>query len=135
MEIIGICGKNKNMGLYKQDQYYKIIGLSMEVHRILGGGLLEAVYKEALEIEFTNNNIPFEREKEFKIEYKSHTLKKRFYADFVVYNDIILEVKATKMIIDNDISQTLNYMNITKIKLGILANFSPKSLIHKRIVL
>jgi GxxExxY protein len=123
------------MDLYKQEEYYKVIGLCMEVHRILGGGLLEAVYKEALEIEFTNHNIPFEREKEFIIEYKGHTLKKRFYADFVVYDEIILEVKATKLLIDENIAQTLNYMNITKSGLGILANFSNKSLQHKRVVL
>ncbi|MBY0487369.1 MAG: GxxExxY protein [Flavobacteriaceae bacterium] len=123
------------MELYKQDEYYKVVGLCMEVHRILGGGLLEAVYKEALEIEFTNHNIPFEREKEFIIEYKGHTLKKRFYADFVVYDEIILEVKATKLLIDENIAQTLNYMNITKSGLGILANFSNKSLQHKRVVL
>lgn len=123
------------MDLYKQEEYYKVIGLCMEVHRILGGGLLEAVYKEALEIEFTNHNIPFEREKEFIIEYKGHTLKKRFYADFVVYDEIILEVKATKLLIDENIAQTLNYMNITKSGLGILANFSNKSLQHKRVIL
>ena len=123
------------MELYKQDEYYKVIGLCMEVHRILGGGLLEAVYKEALEIEFRNNNIPYQREKEFIINYKQYELSKRFYADFVVYDEIILEVKATKMIIDNDIAQTLNYINITKSKLGILVNFSPKTLIHKRIIL
>jgi len=123
------------MELYKQEEYYKVIGLCMEVHRILGSGLLEAVYKEALEIEFTNHNIPFEREKEFIIEYKGHNLKKRFYADFVVYGEIILEVKATKLIAEDNIAQTLNYMNITKSKLGILANFSPKSLHHKRVVL
>jgi GxxExxY protein len=64
------------MALYKQDEYYKIIGLCMEVHRILGGGLLEAVYKEALEIEFKFHEIPYEREKEFIIDYKEHKLKK-----------------------------------------------------------
>jgi GxxExxY protein len=123
------------MELYKQDEYYKIIGLCMEVHRILGGGLLEAVYKEALEIEFDFHNILYEREKEFIIEYREHQLKKKFYADFVVYDEIILEVKATKLLIDENIAQTLNYMNITKSGLGILANFSNKSLQHKRIVI
>ena len=123
------------MGLYKQNEYYKIIGLCMEVHRILGGGLLEAVYKEALEIEFKNHNIPYEREKEFIINYKEHQLSKRFYADFVVYDEIILEVKATKIIIDESIAQTLNYMSITKSRLGIIANFSLKSLQQKRLVL
>lgn len=123
------------MELYKHDEYYKIIGLCMEVHKVLGGGLLEAVYKEALEIEFKNHGIPYEREKEFKIYYKETLLKKRFYADFVVCNDIILEVKATKLIIDENIVQTLNYLAITKNKLGIIANFSTKSLQQKRLVL
>lgn len=123
------------MDLYKHEEYYKIIGLCMEVHKVLGGGLLEAVYKEALEIEFKNNGIPFEREKEFKIYYKETLLKKKFYADFVVCDDIILEVKATKLIIDENITQTLNYLAITKFKLGIIANFSAKSLQQKRLVL
>ncbi len=123
------------MELYKHEEYYKIIGLCMEVHKVLGGGLLEAVYKEALEIEFKNHGIPYEREKEFKIYYKETLLKKRFYADFVVCNDIILEVKATKLIIDENIVQTLNYLAITKNKLGIIANFSTKSLQQKRLVL
>ena len=61
--------------------------------------------------------------------------KKKFYADFVVYDEIILEVKATKLLIDENIAQTLNYMNITKSGLGILANFSNKSLQHKRVVI
>jgi GxxExxY protein len=107
----------------------------MEVHRVLGGGLLEAVYKEALEIEFKSHNIPFEREKEFIINYKEHQLSKRFYADFVVYDEIILEVKAIKIIIDENIAQTLNYMSITKSGLGIIANFSLKSLQQKRLVI
>ena len=123
------------MELYKQDEYYKIIGLCMEVHRILGGGLLEAIYKEALEIEFNLHNISYEREKEFTVDYKGHQLKKKFYADFVVYDEIILEVKASKLIAEENIAQTLNYMNITKSGLGILANFSHKSLQHKRVVI
>ena len=122
------------MQLYKQEEYYKIIGLCMEVHRVLGGGLLEAVYKEALEIEFKSHNIPYEREKEFIIDYKEHQLSKRFYADFVVYDTIILEVKAIKIIVDDNIAQTLNYMSITKSGLGIIANFSLKSLQQKRLV-
>ena len=123
------------MELYKHDEYYKIIGLCMEVHRVLGGGLLEAVYKEALEIEFKENKIPYELEKEFIINYKNHQLSKKFYADFVVYHEIILEVKATKIIVDSDIAQTLNYLAITKNKLGIIANFSLNSLQQKRLVL
>lgn len=65
----------------------------MEVHRTLGPGLLEVIYKDALEIEFKVNNIPFEREKEFLISYKGTVLPHKFYADFIVNEDIIIEVK------------------------------------------
>ena len=82
-----------------------------------------------------SNNIQYEREKEFIIIYKGQKLQKKFYADFVVYDEIILEVKAIKTLLDDNISQTLNYMNITKSGLGILANFSPKTLQHKRVVI
>jgi GxxExxY protein len=122
------------MNLYKQEEYYKIIGICMEVHRVLGGGLLEIIYKEAIEIELKIHNIPYEREKEFIIDYKGHKLKKRFIADFIVYDEIILEIKASKMIVDENVAQTLNYMNITKSGLGIIANFNIKSLQHKRLV-
>ena len=122
------------MNLYKQEEYYKIIGICMEVHRVLGGGLLELIYKEAIEIELKIHNIPYEREKEFIIDYKGHKLKKRFIADFIVYDEIILEIKASKMIVDENVAQTLNYMNITKSGLGIIANFNIKSLQHKRLV-
>ncbi|MCY7362690.1 MAG: GxxExxY protein, partial [Ignavibacteria bacterium] len=81
------------------------------------------------------HNIPYEREKEFIIEYKGQQLSKRFYADFFVYDEIILEVKAIKLIVDDNIAQTLNYMSITKSGLGIIANFSLKSLQQKRLVL
>lgn len=84
----------------------------MEVHRHLGGGLLEIIYKDALEYEFIRNDIPFEREKEYYIEYKDIVLPHKFYADFVVYNDIILEVKAVTGIIDIHIAQTLNYVRL-----------------------
>ena len=75
--------ENLNMEHYREEETYKIIGICMEVHRILGPGLLEIIYKEALEIEFRENNIPFEREKEFAIEYKGKILPHRFYADLV----------------------------------------------------
>ena len=74
--------------IYKQESY-DIIGICMEVHRNLGAGLLEVIYKDALEIEFRENNISFDREKEFFIEYKGKILPHKFYADFVVNEDII----------------------------------------------
>ena len=106
----------------------------MEVHRILGGGLLEIVYKDALEYEFRKHNIPFEREKEYDIKYKDIVLAHKFYADFVVYDEIILEIKAAKEIIDEHTAQTINYLKLADSDLGIIINFNKKSLQHKRII-
>lgn len=122
------------MDLIYKEEYYKIVGICMEVHRHLGGGLLEVVYKDALEYEFRKNNIPFKREKEYTIQYKNIILPHKFYADFVVYEDIILEVKAVSRINDNHMAQTLNYTKLAYSRLGIIANFHNKSLEHKRIV-
>ena len=122
------------MELYKKDEYYKIIGICMEVHRILGGGLSEIVYKDALQYEFIKNEIPFEREKEFKIRYKDIYLPHNFYADFVLYDEIILEIKTASEIGAEHIAQTLNYINLSYNKLGIIANFKNKSLQHQRVI-
>ena len=119
---------------YKKQENYEIVGLCMEVHRILGPGLLEIVYKDALEIEFKNHKIPYTREKEYKVEYKGITLPHKFYADFVVYDDIILEVKSVKEISNDHLAQTLNYMKLADTPVGIIANFQNKSLIHKRLI-
>ena len=123
------------MEYYKKEENYEIVGICMEVHRILGSGLLEIVYKDALEIEFKNNNIPFEREKEFSIEYKGKVLPHKFYADFIIYDEIILEVKTVKEISNEHIAQTLNYIKLASSQIGIIVNFQNKSLTHKRLIL
>ena len=120
---------------YREEETYKIIGICMEVHRNLGPGLLEVIYKDALEIEFKENNIPFEREKEFSIEYKGQILPHKFYADFVVNEDVILEIKAVKEFSNEHIAQVLNYMKLSNSEIGLLLNFQTKSLQHKRYIL
>lgn len=122
------------MGLYREEETFKIIGICMEVHRNLGPGLLEVVYKDALEIEFKANNIPFEREKEFSIEYKGVILPHKFYADFIVNEDIVLEVKAVKEFSGEHTAQLLNYMKLSDSEIGLLVNFQNKSLQNKRLV-
>ena len=122
------------MGLYREEETFKIIGICMEVHRNLGPGLLEVVYKDALEIEFKANNLPFEREKEFSIEYKGVILPHKFYADFIVNEDIVLEVKAVKEFSGEHTAQLLNYMKLSDSEIGLLVNFQNKSLQHKRLV-
>ena len=117
---------------YREEETYKIIGVCMEVHRNLGPGLLEVIYKDALEIELKQNNIPFEREKEFSIEYKGKILPHKFYADFVVNEDIILEIKAVKEFSNEHIAQILNYLKLAESEIGFLVNFQTKSLQYKR---
>ena len=96
--------------IYKEESY-KIIGACMEVHKVLGAGFLEAVYQEALEIEFKNQCIPFEREKELKIYFKGIELRKRYNADFVCYEKIIVETKALSNLTDDHLGQVLNYLH------------------------
>ncbi len=95
--------------IYKDDSY-KIIGICFEVHNNLGPGFLEIVYKDALEYEFKKANIPYEREKQYDVDYKGIILQHNFYADFVVYNKIILEVKSVKYLVDEFTARTINYL-------------------------
>lgn len=120
---------------YREVETYKIIGLCMEVHRNLGPGLLEIIYKDALEIEFRENNIPFEREKEFVIEYKGKILPHKFYVDFIVNEDIVLEIKSVKEFSNEHTAQILNYMKLSDSEIGLLINFQTKSLQQKRFMI
>jgi GxxExxY protein len=120
--------------LYK-DESYSIVGALFDVYNNLGSGFAEIVYKDALEYEFKNLKIPFEREKEFKINYKETILPHKFYADFVVFDKIILEIKSTDNLHDKHIAQCINYLKVSNCKLTILANFYKDFLDHKRIVL
>ena len=119
--------------LFKEESY-KIIGACMEVHKKLGSGFLESVYSEALELEFKKAEIPYDREKKLPVFYEDLPLKKYFKADFVCFNSIIIELKATKFMIDADHRQTMNNVKATKFRLGLLINFSTPSLTYKRIV-
>lgn len=121
--------------IYLKEESYKIIGLCMEVHKILGKGHSEVVYKDALEYEFKINSIPFEREKIYEIGYKDIILPRKYIADFVVYDEIIFEVKAISQLTNSDIKQTLNYLASSRNKLGLLVNFGEDSLKYKRIIL
>jgi len=114
---------------------YEIIGICMEVHRILGKGFLEIVYKDALEYEFNVRGIPFEREKLYEIQYKEIILRHKYYADFVVFDNIILEVKAQKGIVDEHNKWVINYLACSKCELGLIVNFGEDSLKTKRVIL
>ena len=120
--------------IYKEESY-KIIGICFDVHNNLGPGFLEIVYKDALEYEFQKAGIPYEREKEYEVNYKDIILPHQFYADFVVYEKIILEVKGVNAIAEEFVAQAINYLKVSGNKLALLVNFGELKLNYKRLVL
>lgn len=104
----------------------------MQVHSELGCGFLEAVYQEALEIEFRQKGIPYEREKELSIFYKGILLQKTYKADFVCFDKIIVELKSLSELNNDHRAQIINYLKATDMKLGLLINFGEKTLKYER---
>ncbi len=117
-----------------KDKTYRVIGAAMSVHAELGMGFLEAVYGDALAIELEKRHIPFEREKAIHIMYKGQKLNHYYVADFLCYDNIIVELKAVEQLQTIHMAQVLNYLSATGFKLALLINFGEKSLKYKRIV-
>lgn len=119
--------------LYKEE-CRQIIGACYEVQNTLGSGFLESVYHEALSITFDEMGIPYESEKKLEIWFHNHKLQKTFYADFVCYGSIILELKTCDGLISEHTSQVLNYLKATKYTLGLLINFGTPKVQIRRII-
>jgi GxxExxY protein len=118
------------------EEVYAIAGAAIEVHKKLGPGFLEAVYQEALEIEFGLRGIPFASQKNLTVRYKGVVLRKEYSADFVCYGKIIVELKALSKLSGTDEAQLLNYLRATGLEVGVLINFgSSPRLDWKRFVL
>ncbi len=113
---------------------YQIIGAAMEVHRELGCEFLEAVYQEALAIEFKMQGLPYEQQKLIEIMYKGKPMEKKYQPDFLCYNEIIVEIKALSRLTGNDEAQAINYLKATQLSIGLLINFGTKSLEYKRLI-
>lgn len=109
--------------IYFNHESYLITGAAMKVYNTLGIGFLEAVYQEALALEFAKRGIPFQREKELKIYYDGQELQQTYRADFVCYDSIIVEIKAVAELDNAHRSQVFNYLKATGYKLGLLYNF------------
>lgn len=117
-----------------QEESYKIRGAIYAVHRELGCGFLERVYQDALECEFQELGISYEREKEIQIMYKGKPLGNPYRADFVCYGKIIVELKALSELDGTHRAQVINYLKATKMKLGLLVNFGEISAKVERIL-
>jgi GxxExxY protein len=118
----------------KDPQTYEIIGAAMEVHRQLGHGFLEAVYQEALAIEMAKRAIPFEREAVVPIEYKGDRLQCCYRADFICFEEIVVESKAISQLTGVDEAQVINELKATRLHRGLWLNFGTPSLEYKRLV-
>ena len=114
---------------------FDIIRLCMDVHKQLGHGFVEIVYKDAIEWELKNKAIVYERAKEFNILYKKIILPHKFYVDFILFENIILEVKAAEDGISNDFAaHVLNYLKASRCKIGLIVNFGRSNLEFRRLI-
>jgi GxxExxY protein len=120
--------------LYREETH-RLIGLCMEIHRELGRGHDEVIYKDAPVVELGRAAIPFEREKKYEVHYKGVLLPHSYFADFVVWDKIIFEAKAIDKLTDSHVKQVLNYLAASKLRIGLLVNFGGDSLEWKRVIL
>ena len=122
-------------GKARDPQTYAVIGAAMAVHAALGCGFLEAVYQEALEMEFKHCGIPYVRELDLPIQYRGQTLKTFYRVDFLCHGEILVELKALSQITGVEESQVLNYLKASGHSRALLLNFGVPSLFHRRFVL
>jgi GxxExxY protein len=118
--------------IFKEDSY-EIVGAAIQVWKTLGYGFLEKVYENALAIELRKRNCRVEQQKPVKVYYDGHVVG-NYVADIVVNDTILLELKCGEAIGDEHIAQTLHYLKATNMRLGIILNFGPDKLEHKRLV-
>ena len=118
----------------RDPQTFAIIGAAMEVHRTLGPGHLEAVYHEALQIELELRPIPYQSQAQIALEYKGRKLKKHYEPDFVVYDRVVVEIKAQSTLTPVDEAQMINSLKCCRKEVGLLINFGERSLRWNRFV-
>ena len=118
-----------------KEETYQLIGASMEVHKELGAGFLEAVYQQAFAVELKKRNIPYLKEERFPVFYKDIKLEKYYIADFICLESVVVELKALSQLTSEHEAQLLNYLKVTGLSVGLLLNFGSKSLQYKRMVL
>src|SRR5437868_1514277 len=112
-----------NVALLYEQETYRILGACFEVYKEKGCGFLEAVYQECLEIEFELQGTLFVPQQQLALSYKGRTLKQKYIPDFVVFEKIILEIKAVSQLADEHRAQLHNYLKATGSRLGLLVNF------------
>jgi GxxExxY protein len=122
--------------LLLKDEVYEVVGAALEVYYQLGCGFLEPVYQEAMDIELGSRGIPFEPQQYLSIHYKGRELDQKYRPDFICFGKIIVELKACEGITGKDVAQVVNYLKITRMRVGLLFNFGREAKLEwKRYVL
>src|SRR5437763_9332355 len=114
--------------LFHKEEVFQLVGFCMEIHRELGKGHDEVIYKDGLVVELSRAGIRFLREKNYEITYKGVILPHYYYADFIVWDKILFEAKAVDKLADSHIKHVLNYLAASRLRLGLLGNFGGHSL-------
>ena len=120
------------MELYKKELTDKIINVFYSVYGELGFGFLEKVYHNAMLIELRNNGFFCESQKRIKVFYKNNDVGE-YYADIVVDNSLILELKASESLVSEHEQQLINYLRATEIEVGLLLNFGKKPEVRRKL--
>ena len=122
------------MDAERDPQTYAIMGAAFEVHNQLGAGFLESTYQDALEVELIQRQIPYSREQALSVLYKGTLLPTIYRADFVCFNEVLVELKALKHLSEVEEAQVIHYLKATGLKRALLLNFGTPRLTPKRLV-
>ena len=119
-----------------KEEVYTIVGYCIEVWKTLGYGFSEVIYKDAMEVEFIQDMIPYKREDELSVCYKGKVLYHKFKADFILFDKIIVEVKSGEDGINSAVvSQILNYLKVSDCRIGLIVNFGKSKMEYKRFIM
>jgi GxxExxY protein len=118
----------------RDPETHAIIGAAMAAHRELGPGFLEVVYQEALAVELGERQIPFKREVKLPVRYHGQLLACEYRVDFICYDQVIVELKATSGLTEIDYAQVVNYLKASRFTRALLFNFGTRSLQYKRFI-
>jgi GxxExxY protein len=120
--------------LLLKEEVHRVVGCAMEVLNVLGHGLLEKPYENALVVEFRLQSIPYQQQPRFDVQYKDVTVGE-YIPDLICFGQLVVDTKTVEKITDHEIGQMLNYLKITRLRVGLIVNFKHAKLEWKRVVL
>src|SRR5437762_11577358 len=120
--------------LLANEEVFQIVGCAIDVLDVLGHGLVEKPYENALAVEFGLRNVPFRQQPLFDVLYKEHKVG-LFIPDLIAFDAVVVDTKVIDGITDHERGLMLNYLRITTLRIGVILNFKRAKLEWNRIVL